>query len=139
MIQDLWQDLRFGLRMLWKNPGVTAIAALSLALGIGANTAIFSLIDATLLRMLPVKDPQRLALFSINRQGQRDYDFNYPFFERLRENQRAFSGLIGSSSVSRMRMQAPGRWNFRDRQAGTRYRQLFFHAGRQRRAWPNNN
>jgi putative ABC transport system permease protein len=106
MIQDLWQDLRFGLRMLVKNPGVTAIAALSLALGIGANTAIFSLIDATLLRMLPIKDPRRLALFSVNRQGQSDYDFNYPFYERLRENQRAFSGLIGASGVNRMRMQA---------------------------------
>ncbi len=106
MIQDLWQDLRFGLRMLWKNPGVTAIAVLSLALGIGANTAIFSLIDATLLRMLPVKDPQQLALFSITRQGQRDYDFSYPLFERLRETQRAFSGLMAASSPNPMRLQA---------------------------------
>jgi len=106
MIGALWQDLRFGLRMLWKNPGVTAIAALSLALGVGANTAIFSLIDATLLRMLPVKDPQRLALFSMARQGQTDYDFSYPFFERVRENQRVFSGLIAASSANSMRAQA---------------------------------
>ncbi|MGH9936360.1 MAG: ABC transporter permease, partial [Blastocatellia bacterium] len=106
MIQDLWRDLRFGLRMLWKSPGVTAIAVLSLALGIGANTAIFSLIDATLLRMLPVKDPQRLALFSVSRQGQKDYDLSYPSFERLREGQRAFSGLIAASSANPMRAQA---------------------------------
>ena len=108
MIQDLWQDLRFGLRMLGKNPGVTAIAVLSLALGIGANTAIFSLIDATLLRMLPVKDPQRLALFSITRQGQTDYDFSYPFFKRLRENQHAFSSLIAASSANPIRLQDAG-------------------------------
>src|SRR5262245_39993324 len=108
MIQDLWQDLRFGMRMLWKSPGVTAIAVLSLALGIGANTAIFSLIDVTLLRMLPVKDPQRLALFSITRQSQRDYDFSYPSFERLRENQHAFSGLIAASSANPVRAQAQG-------------------------------
>ncbi len=106
MIQELWRDLRFGLRMLRKNPVVTAIAVLSLALGVGANTAIFSLIDATLLRMLPVKDPQRLALFSISRQGQKDYDFSYPSFERLRESQQAFSGLIAASSANPMRMQA---------------------------------
>src|SRR5262245_42640767 len=108
MIQDLWQDLRFGMRMLWKSPGVTAIAVLSLALGIGANTAIFSLIDVTLLRMLPVKDPQRLALFSITRQSQRDYDFSYPSFERLRENQHAFSGLIAASSANPVRAQVQG-------------------------------
>src|SRR5258707_14656809 len=75
MIADLWQDLRFGARMLMKQKGITAIAVLSLALGIGANTAIFSLLDATLWRMLPVKDAQQLALFSINRQGRADYDF----------------------------------------------------------------
>lgn len=63
MIADLWQDLRFGGRMLVKTPGLTAMAVLSLALGIGANTALFSVVDAMLLKMLPVKEPERLVLF----------------------------------------------------------------------------
>jgi predicted permease len=64
-MQTLWQDLRYGARMLLRQKGVTAIAVLSLALGIGANTALFSVVDAMLLKMLPVKEPQRLALFQI--------------------------------------------------------------------------
>ncbi|HEV2669205.1 MAG TPA: ABC transporter permease, partial [Blastocatellia bacterium] len=62
-MQTLWQDLRYGARMLLKQKGVTAIAVLSLALGIGANTALFSVVDAVLLKTLPVKEPERLALF----------------------------------------------------------------------------
>src|SRR5215813_11209649 len=86
MEDEMFQDLRYGARMLVKNPGFTFVAALTLALGIGANTAVFSLLDASLFRALPYRDPDRLVfvqrVFSGNRIRN---DFPASAFERLRE------------------------------------------------------
>lgn len=62
-METLWQDIRFGFRILFKSPAFTLVAALSLALGIGANTAVFSIINASLLKPLPVEEPERLVSF----------------------------------------------------------------------------
>src|SRR5688572_2473174 len=62
LLSDVWQDLRYAWRLSWRRPGFTLAAALTLALGIGANTAIFGLVDAVLIRRLPVSRPEELVL-----------------------------------------------------------------------------
>jgi predicted permease len=93
---SLMQDVQYGMRTLRKNPGFTAVAILTLALGIGANTAIFSLVDAFLLRPLPVKDPQQVTTLAYQlKGGQLINVFSVPDYRDIREQTgNVFSGLI---------------------------------------------
>src|SRR5205809_4075041 len=99
---ELYQDVRYGLRMLAKNPGFTAIAILTLALGIGANTAIFSLLNQILLRRLPVENPQELVVLKspgpkhghVWSDGDDSEFFSYPLYKGLAKNTAVFSGML---------------------------------------------
>jgi putative ABC transport system permease protein len=105
MEDEMFQDLRYGLRMLRTHKGFTIVAILSLALGIGANTAIFSLIDALMLKMLPVKDARELALFAVvGREGALNYYLSYPLYEMFRDRNRSFAGIITTGGVRQARL-----------------------------------
>jgi len=93
---SLLQDIQYGLRTLRKNPGFTAVAILTLALGIGANTAIFSLVDSFLLRPLPVKDPQQITTLAYQlKGGQLINIFSVPDYRDIREQTgKVFSDFI---------------------------------------------
>ena len=97
-LEQLLQDLRYALRSMRKGPAFTAAAVLTIALGVGANTAIFSLVDAVLLRMLPVRNPKQLVF--INAAGTEGSSGSppYPCFERLRDGAEAFSGIAAFAS-----------------------------------------
>ena len=99
-IERFGQDLKFGARQLAKAPALVAVAVISLALGIGANTAIFTLINAVMLQSLPVRDPARLVLFYdglstgvYNGDGVESDEFSYPFWEYLQTHHEPFESL----------------------------------------------
>ena len=85
---SLWQNVRYTIRALGKNPGFAIVSVLSLALAIGANTAIFSLLDALLLRDLPVHHPERLVELSVVRRGDKIM-FSYPMFREIESSRRS--------------------------------------------------
>ena len=108
MMEALLQDLKYGIRTLIKNPGFTVIAVLTLALGLGANTAIFSLTDLILLRLLPVENPKELVLLRspgpkqgrVWSDGDGASPFSYPLYKEVQDNNNVFSGLLARFAVS---------------------------------------
>src|SRR5262245_42669396 len=126
-MQTLLQELRYGIRQFLKSPGFTAVAVLSLALGIGANTALFSLVDAVLLKMLPVRKPEELALFkwasgdrglSISHNGTIDREpgtglrlgtsFSVPAFEQMRGRTQTLSDLFAFAPRGELNVSVDG-------------------------------
>lgn len=111
----LFQDVRYGLRMLRRNPGFAAVAVLTLALGIGANTAIFSLVNAVLLKSLAVQDPQELVIVSDPAMANsrsigtpRTDIYSYPLYRDLRDGNDVFSGMAASGQEHRVAVETPG-------------------------------
>ena len=109
-LESLVRDLRYGMRGLWRNPGFTTMAVLTLGLAIGANATIFSLIDQALMQSLPVRDPEQLVVLNFagshpghshsdggNTPGH-THEFSYPMYRDLRDRNTALSGLIAESS-----------------------------------------
>jgi predicted permease len=105
-LETLAQDATYALRILRQNPGFASVAILSLALGIGANTAIFSLIDTVLLRSLPVRDPQQLVAIARN-PGDPFASFNNPDYEYIRDHNKSFAGVLAYGGGGQTAFEVP--------------------------------
>src|SRR5262249_2669895 len=94
-MQTLFQDIRYALRMLIKKPGLTVVAVVTLALGIGANTAIFSVLNALILRPLPFKEPDKLVQVweTVSHLGKNSVQASYPNFADWREQNQVFEQM----------------------------------------------
>src|SRR5215813_215885 len=108
-MSPFWQDVRYSLRMIAKSPGYAAIAILTLALGIGANTTIFSWINSTLLNPIPgLKTPNEVVALSLSRSGENPFPFTYPDLEAMRNGQQSFSGIT-TGNVAPMSLTGKGK------------------------------
>ena len=129
-LETCWQDVRFAVRMLRKSPGFTAVVVLTLALGIGANTAIFSLLNAVMLQSIPVHNPRELVVLRWSAHGRPKTDghssygdckstewaasfasscsFSYPMLREIREKSRVFSGVAGFAGPAQLDMSGNG-------------------------------
>ncbi|PYY10887.1 MAG: multidrug ABC transporter substrate-binding protein, partial [Acidobacteria bacterium] len=112
-METLFQDLRYALRLFVKSPAFTSVAVLTLALGIGANTAIFTVVNGVLLRMLPIRDPQQLVVVGDptrangRSNGTPRIDiFSYPLYKELRDRNSVFAGLCAAASDHRIEVDA---------------------------------
>jgi putative ABC transport system permease protein len=100
MLMSFLQDIRYGCRMFGRNPGVSAVAILSIALGIGVSSAIFTLINGFLLKPLPVDEPDRLAaIYLTHPELRRSTGFSYPDYLDYRDQSTVFSDLVGASGI----------------------------------------
>ena len=100
-MQTILRDLRYGIRMLAKSPVFTVVAVLSLGLGIGANTTVFSLMDAVMLRSLPLQNPEQIVDIATVVEGTEPHtDFSYSLYKGLRDNNQALSGVLAYSDTN---------------------------------------